>query len=55
MEKEGKRCKYMDTIKEQVKLKNVLILVLVFMIGCIVDTILAFQYSYRYIEHLLMK
>lgn len=49
------RDKYIDTIKEQVKLKNVLILIFVGMVGFILGTITNMIYTYNTIERLLIR
>lgn len=47
--------KYIDTIKEQVKLKNVLIILFVGMVGFILGTITNMIYTYNTIERLLIR
>ncbi len=47
--------KYIDTIKEQAKLKNVLIILFVGMVGFILGTITNMIYTYNTIERLLIR
>lgn len=47
--------KYINTIKEQVKLKNVLQVLLIGLVGFILGTITTMIFTYKYIAHLLIK